>query len=85
MEILAEILGFIVIEIIFAGIGWLCLLVWYRNKKKMEAIKNEKYAGEYSSVGRVMILNLIAGVGAVTMFGIVVFSIGYWIYKSITN
>jgi len=41
MEILAEILGFIVVEIILSGIGWLCLLVWYRNKKKMEAIKNE--------------------------------------------
>ena len=85
MEILAEILGFIVVEIIFSGIGWLCLLVWYRNKKKMEAIKNEKYAGEYSSVGIIMILNLIAGVGAILMFGIVVSSLAYWIYKFIKN
>jgi hypothetical protein len=85
MEILAEILGFFVIEIIFAGIGWVCLYVWYRNRKKMEEIKNKKYAGEYSSAGRVMILNLIAGVGAIACFGMVIFSLAAWIYKSITN
>jgi len=80
-----EILGFILIEIIFSGIGWVCLYVWHRDRKKIEKIKNEEYAGEYSSAGRVMILNLIAGVGAITMFGIVIFFLFAWIYKSITN
>jgi hypothetical protein len=85
MEILAEILGAIVIEIIFAGIGWVCLYVWYRDRKKVEEIKNEKYTGDYSSVGRVMILNLIAGVGAIACFGMVILSLAAWIYKSIIN
>ena len=51
----------------------------------MEEIKNKEYAGEYSSVGRVMILNLIAGAGAIFMFGSVIFFLGLWIYKAITN
>lgn len=85
MEILAEILGVFVIELIFSGIGWICLYVWYRNRKKMEDIKNKKYAGEYSSVGRIVMLNLIAGVGAIVMFGNVLFFLGFWIYKAITK
>jgi hypothetical protein len=66
-----EILGFILIEIILSGIGWVCLYVWHRDRKKVERIKNEEYAGEYSSAGRVMILNLIAGVGCNFLFGYV--------------
>jgi hypothetical protein len=83
MEVLVELAGFILVEIVFTGIGWLCLYVWYRNRKKMEEIKNKEYAGEYSSVGRVMILNLIAGIGAVVMFGIVISFLVIWIYKAI--
>jgi hypothetical protein len=85
MEILVEIVGFIVIEIILSGVGWLCLFVWYRHRKKMEIIKNEKYAGAYSSAGQIFILNLIAGVGAISMFGIVIFFMIFWVYKLITN
>ena len=85
MEVLAEILGAIVFEFIFAAIGWVCLFVWYRNRKKMEEIKNEKYAGEYSAAGRIMILNLIAAVGAIACFGMVIFSLAAWIYKSIAK
>jgi len=80
-----EVLGFILIEVIFSGIGWVCLYVWHRDKKKIEKIKNEEYAGEYSSAGRIMILNLIAGVGAITMFGIVLCFLIAWIYKAVTN
>ena len=85
MEILAELIGFVFFEIIFSGIGWLCLYVWYRNRKKMEEIKNKEYAGEYSAVGRVMLLNLVAGVGAISMFGIVIYALFFWIYNAITN
>lgn len=85
MEILAELLGFIVFEIIFSGIGWLCLYVWFRNRKKMDEIKNKEYAGEYSAAGRVMLLNLIAGVGAITLFGIVIYALFFWINNAITN
>jgi hypothetical protein len=85
MEIIVEILGFLVFEVIFSGIGWICLYVWYRNRKKMEEIKNKKYAGEYSSIGRIIMLNLIAGFGAIAMFAIVIFFLGLWIYNVITK
>jgi hypothetical protein len=68
-----EIFGFIIIEFIFSFIGWVCLLVWYRDRKKVERVKNEKYAGEFRAAGRVLILNLIAGVGAIAMFGMVIY------------
>ena len=55
------------------------------DEEKIDKIKNEEYAGEYSSAGRIIILTLIAGVGAITMFGIVIFFLAAWIYKSITD
>lgn len=85
MEILAEILGFIVIDLIFAAIGWICLLIWYRDRKKIQKIRDEKYAGQYGGAGKVFILNLIAGVGAITMFGLVILVIIWAIYKAIGN
>jgi hypothetical protein len=80
-----EIIGFVLIELVLSGIGWLCLYAWHRDRKKIEKIKNEEYAGQYSSVGRIIILNLIAGIGALTMFAIVIFFLVVWIYKAITN
>lgn len=80
-----EIIGFIIIEFVFSAIGWFCLSVWYRDRKKIEKIKEEKFAGEYSGAGRVFILNLIAGIGAITMFGIVIVMLVTWIYKSVVN
>jgi len=84
-----EILGYLVVEIILtgilSGIGWVCLYVWYRDRKKIEKIKNEKYAGNYSSVGGVMILNLIAGVGAITLSVGLIFALAAWIYNLVTN
>lgn len=85
MEILAEIVGFLVFEVLFAAVGWVCLFAWYRNRKKVQEMKDRKYAGDYSAAGRVMFLNLIAGIGAITMFGIVIFFLGGWIYKLIAN
>lgn len=80
-----EILGFLLVEIILSGFGWICLHIWYRDRKKAEKIKNEEYAGEYSAAGKIIILNAIAGIGAITMFGIVILMLAIWIYRSITN
>jgi hypothetical protein len=80
-----EIIGFIIIECVFSAIGWICLSIWYRDRKKIQNIKDEKYAGLYSGAGRVFILNLIAGVGAITMLGIVIVLLVAWIYKSIVK
>jgi hypothetical protein len=85
MEELFGFIGFIFIEVVFSAIGWFYLLVWYRDKKKIEKIKNKEYAGEFSSAGRIFILNFIAGVGAIAMFGIAITVLVLWIYKSIVN
>ena len=80
-----EIIGLIITEFIFSAIGWFCLSIWHRDRKKIEKIKDEKYAGEYSGAGRVFILNFIAGVGAIAMFGIAIVVLALWIYRSIVN
>jgi hypothetical protein len=77
-----EIIGFIIIEFVFSAFGWACLSIWYRDRKKIEKIKEEKYAGQYSGAGKVFFLNAIAGIGAIAMFGIVIFLLISWIYKS---
>lgn len=79
------IIEFIIIEFVFSAIGWVCLSIWYRDRKKIEEIKEEKYAGQYSGAGRVFILNLIAGVGAIVMFGMVIVLLVTWTYKALTN
>jgi hypothetical protein len=84
-ELKNGIMGFIVWELIFAAIGWICLSIWYRDRKKMEKIKEEKYAGLYSGAGRVFVLNFIAGVGAITLSGVVIAALVKWIYDAIAN
>ncbi len=79
------IIEFIIIEFVFSAIGWVCLSIWYRDRKKIEKIKEEKYAGQYSGAGRVFIMNLIAGVGAIVMFGMVIVLLVTWTYKALTN
>jgi hypothetical protein len=80
-----EIVGFLIIELVFSAIGWFCLSVWYQDRKKIKEIRDKKYAGLYSGAGRVFILNLIAGVGAISMFGIVIALLVTWIYKSVNH
>ena len=72
MDFIFQLLASLLTEIVFSAIGWLCLYIWYRNRKKVEEIKNKEYAGYYSAAGRIMILNLIAGVGAISLFGILI-------------
>jgi hypothetical protein len=79
------IVEFIIMEVILSGIGWICLHVWYRDRKKVEKIKNEKYAGMYGAAGRVMILNLIAGIGALATFALMIALLVGWIYDAITK
>ena len=80
-----DLFGFILFEIILSGIGWVCLYVWYRDRKKVEKIKNEKYGGKYGVAGMVMTLNLIAGAGAIAMIGVVILFLVASIYKAITD
>lgn len=80
-----EIIGFFLIELIFSAVGWVCLSIWYRDRKKIKKIKEEKYAGQYSGAGRVFILNFIAGVGAIVMFGLAIIFLVKWIYDSVAT
>ena len=80
-----EIIGFLIIELIFSAIGWFCLLIWYRDRKKIEKIRDEKYAGQFSGAGRVFTLNFIAGVGAITMFTLVIVFLIKWTYNYMVN
>jgi hypothetical protein len=80
-----EIVGFTIIEIILSGMGWICLHVWYRDRKKVEEIKNKKYAGKYSAAATVITLNIVAGIGAIATFGMVIFILAFWLYQSVVR
>lgn len=75
----------IVFDLLFSFIGWVCLYVWYRDGKKVEKVKNDKYAGAFHAAGKVFFLNLIAGVGAAAMIGFVFFVLTTWIYESLVK
>jgi phosphatidylglycerophosphatase A len=80
-----EILGLFLVELVFSFlcsiIGWVCLHVWYRNRTKVKQILKKDYSGEFSTAGGVMMLNLVAGVGAIAMFSAVLFLLGFVIFK----
>lgn len=80
-----EIIGYILVDVFIAGIGWLCLWVWYRNRKKVQQVRDEQFAGSYGAAGRIFILNLIAGAGAVTMIGIIIALVIHWVYEALMD
>jgi len=51
----------------------------------MRKLIDDEYAGSYAAAGRVFVLNLIAGVGAVTMIGIVIATLVRWCWQTIVN
>ena len=80
-----EIFGYIVLELISSLIGWVCLYTWYRDRKKVMKVKNERYAGSFSAAGAVLILNFIAGIGAVALSLFLIFFLVSWVYRSISS
>lgn len=76
-----EIFGFIFLELILSGLGWLCLMIWYRDRKKVKEIRDKKYAGEYSTVVKILTLNVVAATGAVVMTGAVIFVMAVGLYR----
>lgn len=83
--LIMEMLGFAIMQVVFAGIGWLCLYAWYWDQKKVSCVVTEKYYGSYSGAGKVLILNFVAGTGAAAMIGMVLYVLFRWIYQSITG
>ena len=59
-------------NLIFSGVGRLYLLIRYRDFELIKKIKDEKYAGYYSIAGRVVVLNIIAGLGALVVFALLI-------------
>lgn len=61
----------------------------YRNRNTIEQIKKEKYAGEFSAAGKVLILDFIALTGGVVTLGfvmlVVIYSLYKWIYLGETG
>lgn len=80
-----DVLGSLIIDIILSGIGSLYLYVRYRNKRIRMKVKNDKYAGSYGAAGGVLMLNLVAGTGAIVLFGFLMFILVAWIYSLITG
>lgn len=76
-----EIFGFIFLELILSGLGWLCLMIWYRDRKKVKEIRDKEYAGEYSTVVKILTLNVVAATGAVVMTGAVIFVMAVGLYR----
>ena len=76
-----ETVGFIFLELLLSGLGWLCLIIWYRDRKKVKEIRDKKYAGDYSAVVRILALNALAGTGAVVMIGAAIFVMVVGLYR----
>jgi len=65
-------MNYVIFNLIFSGVGRLYLLIRYRDFELIEKIKDEKYAGRFSNVGRVVSLNIVAGLGALLVFAMII-------------
>lgn len=74
-----DVLGYILIDLFLSCVGCLYLYVWLRDRKKIERIKNEKYGGKFRNAGILLMLNIVAIVGAITTFGAAILLLVYWI------
>ena len=62
-------------ELIFSIIGRLFLIIRYRDSEKRIKIKNEKYDGQFSNIGRIVTLNSIAGLFGLLLIGMLIIAI----------
>ena len=60
-------------------------MIRYRDRKKVKKILDEKYAGLYSGAAGVFLLNAVAAIGAIAMFGMVIYVIVMSIYRTNAN
>ena len=67
-------------DLIFGSIGWLYLLLRYRNMEKVGFIVKKEYDGSYSMVGFELLLKLFAFIGAALMVGLIL-AVFYSIFK----
>jgi len=67
-------------DLIFGCIGWLYLLLRYRNMEKVRFIVKKEYDGSYSMVGLEQLFKLFALIGAALMIGLIL-AVFYSIFK----
>jgi hypothetical protein len=63
-------------------IGFLYLRLQYKDKQLIAKIRDEKYNGEYSAAGLVIVLNTIAGIGFLGMVFVILTLIYFMIVNS---
>lgn len=80
MEILQPLLEFIFF-LIFSAIGWVYLLIRFRNFEKMKNEVRERHNGKYSNAGKMVGLNVVVAAGIGVIIAIWVLGI-YWIVNS---
>ncbi|MCF6352286.1 MAG: hypothetical protein L3J06_04675 [Cyclobacteriaceae bacterium] len=53
--------------------GWLFLVIKHRSQSSAKRERDTKYGGDYGVVGIVVMLNIVAGIGTLTMIILVLF------------
>ncbi|QSE98564.1 hypothetical protein [Fulvivirga lutea] len=72
-------------DILFGFLGWVYVLIRFRNLTKAKAFVEENYNGSYSAAGGDMMLSAIAMLGAAFLSIFVIYIIIVFIYKLITG
>lgn len=62
-------LHYLIVDIFFSFIGRMYLYLRYRDSEKVNKVKEERYAGHFRYVGRIVILNIVA-----VLFGLILIS-----------
>tara|TARA_R110002096_G_scaffold191425_1_gene372858 strand:+ start:208 stop:465 length:258 start_codon:yes stop_codon:yes gene_type:complete len=75
----------LIADIVFSIIGRLFLIVRYRKWSTARKIRDEKYAGSYSAVGRIFFLDVIALCGATFLMIVLIAMIIGVIWKLATQ
>lgn len=69
---------FLLGDILLAGVGWLYLLIRYKNKEVIAKILADKYEGSYSKAGSSLSLNAFAVIlGALLFFFLITVIVVY--------
>lgn len=71
--------------IVFSIIGWLYVIIRFRNLSKAKAFVDKKYLGSYAAAGNDLMLSAFALFGALSLSIIAVYMIIVFIYRLITG
>jgi len=72
---------FILGDVLFTIVGWVYMLIKHRNIAQMRIVIKEKYENQYSSVGREILSNTFLIIFAISIFALIIVTIGVSILK----